>query len=209
MMYRNALHRRFLPMRDLEQFYQTMRMHFAFEQMCYGYDELALTLYEDGRYFAGLPFFEKYKYAPDSFPEVDYSSAGGDLLKEMQLDNEARKERTQGDGFERVPFDYYEQLQETLVDMIPDFRIRLKVDPRTRKWFLQPMCILLSIFVGSLWRKSFPKMSPRKRKEPPPTSSPLTREWSCPARSAEKPTSEPPTVPSPAENRNATEPGKP
>lgn len=108
-------------MRDLEQFYQTMRMHFAFEQMCYGYDELALTLYEDGRYFAGLPFFEKYKYAPDSFPEVDYSSAGGDLLKEMQLDNEARKEGTQGDGFERVPFDYYEQLQETLVDMIPDW----------------------------------------------------------------------------------------
>ena len=97
------------------------------------HDELALTLYEDGRYFAGLPFFEKYKYDPDSFPEVDYSSAGGDLLKEMQLDNEARKDRTCGDGFERVPFDYYEQLQETLVDMIPDFRIRLKVDPRTRK----------------------------------------------------------------------------
>lgn len=118
-------------MRDLEQFYQTMRMHFAFEQMCYGYDEL--TLYEDGRYFAGLPFFEKYKYDPDSFLEVDYSSAGGDLLKEMRLDNEAIKDRTQGDGFERVPFDYYEQLQETLVDMIPGFRIRLKVDPRTRK----------------------------------------------------------------------------
>ena len=71
-------------MRALERFYQTMRMHFAFEQMCYGYDELALTLCEDGRYFAGLPFFEKYKYDPDSFPEVDYSSAGGDLLKEMQ-----------------------------------------------------------------------------------------------------------------------------
>lgn len=43
-------------MRDLERFYQAMRLHFAFEQMCLGNDEPALTLYEDGKHFAGLPF---------------------------------------------------------------------------------------------------------------------------------------------------------
>ena len=52
---------------------------------------------------------------------------------QRQYRHEAIKDRTLSDGFERVAFDYYEQLQETLVDMIPDFRIRLKVDPRTRE----------------------------------------------------------------------------
>ena len=120
-------------MHDLERFYQAMRMHFAFEQMCLGYDEAALELHEDGRYFAGLPFFEQYKYDPDDEPEIDFSSAGGDLLKEMELVSESTKDRDYTGGFKRTPFDYYEELQEIIADMIPDFRIRLKVDPRTRK----------------------------------------------------------------------------
>ena len=45
-------------MQDLERFYQAMRMHFAFEQMCLDNDEPALYLCEDGKHFAGLPFFE-------------------------------------------------------------------------------------------------------------------------------------------------------
>lgn len=120
-------------MRDLERFYQAMRMHFAFEQMCLDNDELALALHEDGRYFAGLPFFEQYRSDPDEFAEVDYSSTGGDLLKEMQLANEAMKDIAPYNGFARPPFDHYEELQETIVDIMPDFRIRLKVNPRTRK----------------------------------------------------------------------------
>ena len=120
-------------MRDLEKFYQAMRMHFAFEQMCIDNDEPALTLHEDGRYFEGLPFFEQCKYDPEEDPQVDYSSAGGDLLKEMQVAIEVTKDRAYYNDFARVPFDYYEDLQEKIADMIPDFRIRLKVDPRTRK----------------------------------------------------------------------------
>ena len=120
-------------MHDLERFYQAMRMHFAFEQMCLGCDEAALELHEDGRHFAGLPFFEQYKYDPDDEPEIDYSSAGGDLLKEMELVSESTKDRDYSGGFKRTPFDYYEELQEIIADMIPDFRIRLKVDPQTRK----------------------------------------------------------------------------
>ena len=120
-------------MQDLERFYQAMRMHFAFEQMCLGTDEPALTLYEDGKYFDGLPFFEQYRSDPDDFPDVDYSSAGGDLLKMMQLDAEAAKDIEPYDDFACPPFDYYEELQEKMVDIMPDFRIRLKVNPRTRK----------------------------------------------------------------------------
>ena len=120
-------------MHDLERFYQAMRMQFAFEQMCLGYDEAALELHEDGRHFAGLPFFEQYKFDPDDYPEIDYTAADGDLLKEMELAAEATKDRVCGDGFRRTPFDYYEELQEIIVDLIPDFRIRLKVNPRTRR----------------------------------------------------------------------------
>ena len=120
-------------MRDLERFYQAMRMHFAFEQMCLGNDEPALTLYEDGKHFAGLPFFEQYRSDPDDVPEIDYSFAGGDLLKEMQLANEAMEDIEPYDGFARLPFDHYEELQEKMVDIMPDFRIRLKVNPRTRR----------------------------------------------------------------------------
>ena len=120
-------------MHDLERFYQAMRMHFAFEQMCLGYDEAALELHEDGRHFAGVPFFEQYKYDPDDEPEIDFSSAGGDLLKEMELASEATKDSDYTGDFKRTPFDYYEELQEIIADMIPDFRIRLKIDPRTRR----------------------------------------------------------------------------
>lgn len=119
-------------MRDLEWFYQAMRMHFAFEQMCLGNDEPALTLHEDGKHFAGLPFFEQYRSDPEDFPEVDYS-ADGDLLKMMQLDAEAAKDIEPYEGFARLPFDHYEELQEKMVGIMPDFRIRLKVNPRIRK----------------------------------------------------------------------------
>ena len=103
---------------NLERFYQAMRMYFAVEQMCLGNDELALTLHEDGRHFDGLPFFEQYRHDPEDNPEVDYSSAGGDLLKMMQLDAEVTKDRQHHDGFVRVPFDYYEELQQKLFILI-------------------------------------------------------------------------------------------
>lgn len=123
-------------MRDLERFFQAMRMHFAFEEMCQGYDYWAEILYKDGEHFAGLPFFEQYKYDPEDAPKLDYSSANGDLLKMMQMDAEAAEAEgvtDSDDEFSRVVFDYYEELQEKLVDMMPDFRVRLKVDPKTRK----------------------------------------------------------------------------
>lgn len=124
-------------MADLERFYQAMRMDFAFEQMCLGNDEPALALHEDGQHFSGIPFFEQYRYAPEDTSKIDYSPARGDLLKEMQLDAEVAKnaetEAYVDARFARPVFYDYEKLQEKLVDMIPDFCIRLKVHPKTRK----------------------------------------------------------------------------
>lgn len=54
-------------------------------------------------------------------------------LAMMQLATDATKDRDYSGGFKRTPFDYYEELQEIIADLIPDFRIRLKVDPRTRR----------------------------------------------------------------------------
>ena len=81
----------------------------------------------------GYHFLNSTATDPEDNPEVDYSSAGGDLLKMMQLDAEVTKDRQHHDGFVRVPFDYYEELQQKMVDMMPDFRVRLKVNPKTRK----------------------------------------------------------------------------
>jgi|LSQX01.2.fsa_nt_gb predicted RNA-binding Zn-ribbon protein involved in translation (DUF1610 family) len=121
-------------MRDLEWFYQAMRMHFAFEQIYRGDDESALALHEDGRYFSGLPFFEQYRRDPEADdPELYYLSAEGDFLKMMQMDSEAALDLEYSDGFARSPIDYYEEVQSKLLDMIPDFRVRLKINPKTRK----------------------------------------------------------------------------
>ena len=149
---------------NLERFYQAMRMYFAVEQMCLGNDELALTLHEDGRHFDGLPFFEQYRHDPEDNPEVDYSSAGGDLLKMMQLDAEVTKDRQHHDGFVRVPFDYYEELQQKMVDMMPDFRVRLKVNPKTRKMvFAADVHSVFDICWYTLARKTSEDVAPEDK----------------------------------------------
>ena len=122
-------------MTDLGNLYQAARFYTALEDVCFDDENAAYNLYKDGRHFDGLPFFERYKH-PQDVPDIDYSSAGGDLLKEMQLDSAHRKvyDIPESDGeFDHTPYDDYEKLRDTLIDMIPDFRIRLKVDPKTEK----------------------------------------------------------------------------
>ena len=40
---------------------------------------------------------------------------------------------SQEEGFARVPFDDYEELRDKLIDMIPDFRLRLKVNHKRNR----------------------------------------------------------------------------
>lgn len=121
-------------MTDLGGLYQATAFYFALDQMCLGNDEAALHLSEEGKFFEGLPFFEQYHHDCENQPDIDYSSAGGDLVKEMQLDKKMRdKEDYDPDKFERTPYDYYDELRDKLIDLIPDFKMRLKVNPKTNR----------------------------------------------------------------------------
>lgn len=151
-------------MYDLEKFYNAATFNYAFEQMCLGNDDVALALSNPGKQFSGLPLFEKFRYNPNQFPKVDYSSAKGDLLKEMQLDSAMRNQINVSEDFVRVPFDYYEQLQETLMEMIPDFRIRLKINHKTRKAvFAADINSIFDICMYTLARKISDDVAPEER----------------------------------------------
>ncbi len=39
----------------------------------------------EGRHFETLPFLDKYLHREPAYPEIDYSAAKGDLLREMQI----------------------------------------------------------------------------------------------------------------------------
>ncbi len=65
---------------------------------------------------------------------LDVSSAKGDLLAEMQLYNKYREEHpydTPAGEFATEPYDDYERLRDRLIECIPDFRLRMELDPRT------------------------------------------------------------------------------
>lgn len=122
-------------MRDLGKFYQVASFAFALEMMLKGYDDAAFNLSASGRYFEGVPFLEKYKgELPDADGEKDYTPISPtDFIKEMKKTNTPIQMNSQEEGFARVPFDDYEELRDRLIDMIPDFRLRLKVDNKRNR----------------------------------------------------------------------------
>ena len=124
---------------DLEKFYQVAAFSFALDMMEKGNDDEAFDLAKEGRYFEGVPFLEKYKIDfPEEGPESKNYSAitPGELLKEMQESKQNDSPvhiNSQEEGFARVPFDDYEELRDRLIDMIPDFRMRLKVNHKKNR----------------------------------------------------------------------------
>ena len=98
-----------------------------------GYDDAAFNLADEGRYFEGVPFLEKYKgELPEMSDEIDDTPiTPEDLIKEMQ---EASRNappvhrNTIEEGFATLPYDDYYILRDKLVDMMPDFRMHLKVN---------------------------------------------------------------------------------
>ena len=125
-------------MEELGKLYNSVRFYMALEGVYVAEEDAAYDLYSEGKHFEGLPFFERYKYTVTE-PDIDYSSAGGDLLKEMQLDSAYREAHpdeyapSPEGTFAREPFDDYENLRNTLIETIPDFKMRLKVDPKTNR----------------------------------------------------------------------------
>ena len=70
-------------------------------------------------------------------PDIDVSTAGGNLVKEMELYAEYQKShpaKQPPDGqFEEEPYDNYWELLNKLIERIPDFNMRLKVNPKTNR----------------------------------------------------------------------------
>lgn len=124
-------------MRDLECFYTAAQFYFALKKVCIGDGDDAFDLAHEGKFFEGLPHFEKYKHE-EYFQEHKLEKGEitpQELLAEMIADKEKAKKQKFQDvtWFAREPFDYYEELRGQLMDMIPDFHMRLKVNPRNNQ----------------------------------------------------------------------------
>ena len=118
-------------MHDLEKFYQAASFAFAIDQMMNESDDAAFALASDGRYFSSVPFFEKYRYSVPKVEKCYDPISPTDLLKEMQDSMASLGEihaNTVDEWYAHPPFGDYAKLRDKLIDMIPDFRLRLKVN---------------------------------------------------------------------------------
>ena len=122
-------------MKELGDLYNAVRFYIALNAVAVGEDEAAFEMQHEGRHFETLPFLDKYLHREPLHPDIDVSSAGGDLLKEMQLYNKYSEDHPEAllAGPYREPYDDFDELRETLIDCIPDFRLRLKLDPKSEK----------------------------------------------------------------------------
>lgn len=123
-------------MNDLGKLYITALFYEALEGVWVADEDAAYDLYKEGKFFEGLPYFERFK-KNHSIPDIDVSSAGGDLIKEMKLYREYEQthpmEQPPDGQFATEPFDEYEELRDRLIDRIPNFNMRLKVNPKTNR----------------------------------------------------------------------------
>ena len=90
---------------DLEHLYNAARFYIALEAICFADNEPVYVMYQTGKHFQGLPYFERYKLNME-MPEGEFYTE---------------------------PYDEYEKLREQLIDCIPDFKLRLKVNPQNNR----------------------------------------------------------------------------
>ena len=121
-------------MHDLGRFYVAAQFFFALKAECAGVSDPAFNLATEGKFFEGLPFFEQYKREEpeehESIPEID---ALDDIVEIMQAYAKLKKPAEPAGPpteFARQPFDYYNDLRDTLIDIMPDFHMRLKMNPK-------------------------------------------------------------------------------
>ena len=122
-------------LKELGDLYNAVRFYIALNAVAVGEDEAAFEMQHEGRHFETLPFLDKYLHREPVHPDIDVSSAGGDLLKEMQLYNKYFEEHPEAllSGPYREPYDDFDELRETLIDCIPDFHLRLKLNHKSGK----------------------------------------------------------------------------
>ena len=123
---------------DLGKLYNAVMFYVALESVCIADDEVTYDSSKEGKYFDGYSFFDKYKHHSVAIPDaLDYRNAKGNLIKEVQIDNEYIKnhptEKSPIRKFATTPYDDYDELRNALIDIIPEFTIKLKVDSRTNR----------------------------------------------------------------------------
>ena len=123
---------------DLGKLYNAVMFYVALEGVCIADDESAYDLSNEGKYFEGYSFFDKYKHPIVAIPDdLDYGDAKGNLIEEMQNDNEYIKnhpaEKPPAGEFATTPYDDYDELRNALIDIIPEFTMKLKVDSCTNR----------------------------------------------------------------------------
>ena len=120
-------------MRDLAPLYHTTCFHHALLQLINGNDAYARSLYEEGRFTDGYPFFEKYKCPAPEASDLQLD----DLLEEMSRDAQATSADSivpwTSQPFQQNPLQDLDSLQITLLSMFPEFRMKLHRDRKTKR----------------------------------------------------------------------------
>lgn len=124
---------------DLGKLYNAIMYYVALEDVCVGDDEAAYDLSREGKFFESYSFFEKCKHSKVDIPDelLGDIRSREDFLAEMKRVNEYIDNRPAEEipvsEFATTPYDDYESLRDTLIDIIPNFNMRLKADPRSGK----------------------------------------------------------------------------
>ena len=134
--------------RDIENFYHGAQLYFALRQIADGEDFDYLTLSEAGRHFDGIFVFDRFRIPV--MPGTEQDDPEGDAFDPVSKEDwekifaKTAAERKRYEQFVEEhkhelykytpqPIDDFYHLRGKLMEMIPDFRMRLKLDPKTNK----------------------------------------------------------------------------
>ena len=134
--------------RDIEHFYHGAQLYFALRQIADGEDSDYLSLGEDGRHFDGICVFDRFRIP--AMPGTEQDDPKGNAFDPVSKEDwekifaKTADERKRYEQFIEEhkhelykytpqPIDDFYNLRGKLMEMIPDFRMRLKLDPKTDK----------------------------------------------------------------------------
>lgn len=129
-------------MKDLEKLYNAVRFYVALEGILFAEDGIAYNLYKKGRYFESYSYFEKYKYIEPDVPNevIGKVSNTDELLENIMctqkyIEGHPVEQTPERDfNYNLNPYDDYDELRNKLVDFIPDFNMKLKLNTTTGRF---------------------------------------------------------------------------
>ena len=129
-------------MKDLEKIYNAVRFYIALEGILFAEDDVAYNLYKEGKYFESYSYFEKYKHASPNIPNEIIGNANSrqELLESMMRTNKYIKDHPveqprKGEfNYDHNPYDDYDELRNKLVEFIPEFNMKLKLNNKTGRF---------------------------------------------------------------------------